>query len=150
MRVESLGAAARRLLEKLDRDAQAMDKATRSLETPGEIEPAAKGQEEGAPQAAGIRAGRRQRGLERGGQTDFQVSRSLGVSKSFSLGVIADVTDCPDAGEIVGGDRAGSKSPATPRVIRFVPRSGGCPRPPIAPTGVVIAFPVGAFQRKCG
>lgn len=148
--MESLGAAAKRLLEKLDRDAKAMDKATRGREMPGEIEPAAKGWEEGAPQAAGIRAGRRQRGLERGGQPDFQVSRSLGVSKSFSLEVSADDTDCPDAGEIVGGDRAGSKSPATPRVIQFVPRSGGCPRPPIAPTGVVLAFPVGAFQRKCG
>lgn len=125
------------MLEKLERDAKAKKKVPTAIRG-------------GADQAVGVRAGRRERGSGRGGQPDFQVSRSLGVSKSFSLEVIADDTDCPDAGEIVGGDRAGSKSPATPRVIQFVPRSGGCPRPPIAPTGVVIAFPVGAFQRKCG
>ena len=131
--MESLGAAARRLLEKLERDA----KATKKVPT------AIRG---GADQAVGVRAGRRQRGLERGGQTDFGVSRSLGVSKSFSLEVIADDTDCPDAGEIVGGDRAGSKSPATPRVIQFVPRSGGCPRPSGAPAAVVPFPAAGAAQ----
>ena len=61
--MESLGAAAKRLLAKLDCDAQARKKAPGRLKGREELKPEAKGREEETSQTSGIRV-RGQRGLE--------------------------------------------------------------------------------------
>lgn len=144
MEVESLGAAAKRLLAKLDRDAQERaNKVSGDRNGPNEFEPKETSGEEFTDRSSGIQPAA---GLEKSaGELRRSEHRVCAAMRSPATNADTNRYDFTNADLAVRGQRAGNV-----HWIEFEPLSGTSPLPLRAPAGNVVSFPPAGAVRRCG